>query len=105
MIINWKEFEDKDHVIAWLIVEAIAGSKRFKKMESYFDPTKMDVRMTINGVEVPIIGPLLALQGQLERIEKEGKIKGLEEAWDTITDVWEEKKEDMLENVRERMLE
>ena len=105
MIINWHDYQDKDHVIAWLVVEAIAGSKVWKKLEKDFDPSKMDVKMNINGIEVPIIGPLLDLQGQLERIEIEGKAKGIEDAINMVVDVLDERKEDLIDHIRERLLE
>jgi hypothetical protein len=78
MIIDWKEFEDKEHVTAWLILEAMSetGIDKFGK----FDSSRLDVEMRINGIEVDIIPALEFLQKQLGGIKEGGFKEGVEHA-------------------------
>ena len=76
MIVDWKEFEDKEHVTAWLILEAMSGVGIDKFGE--FDSSALDVEMKVNGIEVDVISALEFLQKQLGDIEKEGFTAGVE---------------------------
>ena len=83
MKIDWKEYEDKDHVMAWFLVEAMSeiGIEKFGD----FDSSQLDVCITVNGHEVPITGPMESLQAQLKQIEEGGMAKGREDACFEIT--------------------
>lgn len=78
MLINWKDYEDKEHVLSWFLTEAMseAGIKKFGE----FDSSKLDVRLTVNGIEVPIIKPMEYLNEQLNAIEEHGIKIGMEDA-------------------------
>jgi len=78
MIIDWKEFEDKDHVTAWLVLEAMSGVGIEKFGD--FDSSALDVEMKVNGISVDVISVLEFLQKQLTGIEREGFKKGVEDA-------------------------
>ena len=83
MEIDWKKYEDKEHVMAWFILEAMSaiGIEKFGD----FDSSKLDVCITVNGLEVPITDPMDALQSQLKAIEDGGKKIGREDACFLIT--------------------
>lgn len=70
-IINWLEYEKQNHVISWVLLHAIAEQKD-EIFNDSFDSSKLDVSMTINGVDVDVIETLTSLQSQLVRIESAG---------------------------------
>ncbi|WP_422451893.1 hypothetical protein [Endozoicomonas sp. ALC066] len=79
--INWDEYEERDHVIAWFIVEAMsrAGIGKFGK----FDNEKMEVSLKINGIDVPFKEAMEYLNTQLEGIRNKGVEHGKEiAAWE-----------------------
>lgn len=83
MKIDWKEYENEDHVMVWFLLEAMSeiGIEKFGDFDSF----PLDVCITVNGREVPITGPMERLQSQLQKIEEGGKIKGREDACFDIT--------------------
>lgn len=84
MIIDWKEFDGKEHVTAWLVLESMSsvGITKFGD----FDSSKLDVEMKINGIDVDVISALEFLQKQLSDIEKGGFKNGVEHARRKIQD-------------------
>ena len=84
MIIDWKEYEDRGHVLSWSLLEAMskAGVEGFGE----FDSSALNVELIVNGVSVPITEPMEFLQQQLEDIEKAGRRRGVEEAKYKIQD-------------------
>lgn len=84
MIIDWLEYEDKEHVMSWLLLEAMSatGIGKFGK----FDSSKLDVRLEVNGIEVDLLGAMENLQSQLKQIEINGFKRGYEHAVDHVRD-------------------
>lgn len=82
MKINWLEYERKEHVLAWLLVEAMSkvGMNKFGD----FDSSKLDVVLTVNGIEVPVEDSMDFLQSQLHAIGKEGYDNGYKQATQDI---------------------
>lgn len=78
MQINWMKYENKDHVLAWFLCEAMskAGIKKF----GTFDSEKLDVVLTVNGVEADFEETMKFLQGQLQDIEARGFTEGNRQA-------------------------
>ncbi|MET4695229.1 hypothetical protein [Endozoicomonas lisbonensis] len=76
--IDWNEYEEKEHVIAWFIVEAMtkAGFDRFGK----FDNEKMEISMQINGIDVSFKETMEFLNTQLDDIKNRGFEHGKEVA-------------------------
>lgn len=81
--INWLEYENKNHVLAWLIVEAV--SQNIGALGE-FDSTKMEVELVINGVSYDVVQSCELLQAQLADIEKQGFKKGVESAAQQMRD-------------------
>ena len=84
MKIDWIEYEMKDHPLAWFLVEAMSrsGIKKFGKIDS----KNLDVVLTVNGIEVPIVEVMDYLNSQLNYIENRGFEKGKNEARNLIQD-------------------
>lgn len=82
MKIDWLDYENKDHVLAWFLVEAMseAGIDKFGD----FNAAELNVELKVNGIEVPIVKPMEALQLQLVAIENGGKEIGKKEAIELI---------------------
>ena len=78
MNIDWVDYDKGDHVLAWFLIEAMSavGIKRFGD----FDSSKLEVELKVNGVEVPVVGPMESLQQQLKRIEEKGFKEGYKQA-------------------------
>ncbi|WP_415912526.1 hypothetical protein [Neptuniibacter sp. QD37_11] len=84
MLVDWKELEDKEHVLAWLLVDAMSevGMEKFGK----FDSSKLDVEMKVNGIEVPVLSAMEHLQTQLSSIKEAGRKEGLADARQLLQD-------------------
>lgn len=84
MKIDWIEYEDMSHVLAWFLLEVMsqAGIEKFGK----FDSSKLDVVLTINGIEVSIADTFENLQNQLET---NLKVAANETAITTLVDEFE----------------
>jgi hypothetical protein len=84
MEIDWLKYERKNHVMSWLILEAMAeiGIDKFGK----FDASKLDVELKINEIEVPIIGAMEHLQGKLSYLKDQGRKEGMIEAEQIMRD-------------------
>lgn len=82
MKINWLEYDNKDHVLAWFLVEAMSktGIDNFGN----FDSSALDVELTINGVQVSFIETMEFLQTQLDKIYNDGKKDGAQILIDKI---------------------
>ncbi|NOY72408.1 MAG: hypothetical protein GXP14_08525 [Gammaproteobacteria bacterium] len=78
MKIDWKEYEGKEHVLSWLILEAmvLVGIEKFGD----FNSSCLEVELKANGLIVPLVESMDQLQKQLKDIEAEGRKRGLEEA-------------------------
>jgi len=81
MKIDWLEYQNKNHILAWFILEVIGevGKENIKD----FDPSSLDVSLTVNGETVSLMKHMDNLNNQLDSIEKSGYRKGYREA---ITD-------------------
>jgi hypothetical protein len=64
MNINWFELHEKEHIFASLLNHAFSG-KGFDNLEN-FDSTKLDVVLSINGVEVNILESMDFLQRKIQ---------------------------------------
>lgn len=85
MIIDWLEYENKEHVLSWFLLEAMSfGKTDITKKFGDFDSSKLDVKLTVNGIEVPIEGPMNFLQEQLDVIRKDAEIMGRKKLHDEI---------------------
>ena len=78
MNIDWLEYEKKDHVLAWFLCEAMSEAKITKFGD--FDSSKLEVILKVNGIEVPITGPMEVLQKQITDIEESARKEGFEQA-------------------------
>ncbi len=78
MKINWKKYEDQEHVLTWFILGAMRkiGVEKFGE----FDPSALNVEVNINGVEVSVVDHMEFLQQQLNFIEECGRERGFAEA-------------------------
>ena len=76
--INWVEYDQRDHVLAWLLCEAINSQelREHVKQGNKFDGQHLDVKLTVNGIECDLLRAANYLQSQLESIENRGKAKG-----------------------------
>lgn len=81
MQINWLEYDKKDHVLAWLVCEAV--SENIEQLGK-FDASKMDVELVVNGVSYDIVKACEFLQSQLDRLEKSGYDNGFAAAVERI---------------------
>jgi len=98
MIIDWMKYENKGHVLAWVIIEAMSeiGIEKFGK----FHPEKLEVEFKINGQEVPFESVMNFLQKQLDGIKKQGIEKGLCEARQQMQEYFDDMIDDIFD-VRE----
>ena len=85
--IDWFEYDKKEHVIAWALLEAISkvGMDEFEG----FDSSALEVQLLVNGVDVDFVCCMNLLQKQLKDIELGGFKRGVEEAAYAINDVVE----------------
>ena len=76
MKIDWLEYDSKDHVLAWVLLEAMskAGIERFGQ----FNSSDLEVELTVNGISVPIVEVMEFLQSQLDRLQKDAERAGRE---------------------------
>ena len=84
MNIDWMNYENKDHVLAWFLVEAISAADITRFGD--FDSSKLEVELKVNGIEVPIVEPMERLHQQLKEIEEGGRKAGYKQARDDILD-------------------
>ena len=84
MIIDWKEYEDKEHLLAWLLVETMAdcGIEKFGN----FDSGALDVRLVINGVDVDLLKATNNANSQLDTIKNKAILEGKRLAAQDIRD-------------------
>lgn len=87
MKIDWKEYDARGHVMSWFLLEVMsqAGIEKFTHNDD-FDSSKIDVVLTINGVDVDFVQTMDCIHSQLEQIEKEGYKNGVR---DTKQDIVE----------------
>lgn len=64
MNINWVELHEKEHMLAFIIAQAVS-KKEFDIFEGV-DSTKLDVLLSINGVEVNILESMGLLQSKIQ---------------------------------------
>ena len=64
MKLNWQDEDSRKNLIAWIIAESLPDS--VVKADG-FDPTNLDVKLTINGVEVDLKETFTFLESQLEK--------------------------------------
>lgn len=84
-VINWIDYEEKNHVLSWLICEAMTREQILEmKANNNFDSTKLDVKITVNGEEVNILEAFEFLNSQLGDIEKRGFDRGFKRAMTEI---------------------
>lgn len=71
MKIDWKEYEDKDHVLSWIIPSLMAdiGMDKFQK----FDSSCLNITMAINGIDVRINRTFNILNDQLDDMISKAK--------------------------------
>jgi hypothetical protein len=89
MLVNWLEQHAKDDdVLGWFLVEAMsaAGIEKFGE----FDSSGLDVVLTVNGIEVPVVPVFEFMQSQLSRIKKEAQNHGQEVLVDKLLEKLEE---------------
>ena len=88
MKINWHDYDEKDHVLAWFLLEAMsqAGIDKIGRFES----SELNVEIKVNGIEIPIIEPMNFLQDQLDAIKEEGHRNGYREAKYDMKDKFEQ---------------
>ena len=78
--IDWQEYDEKNHVIAWLLVEALSIDDLIEDIaeRAEWDPKALSVRLEVNGFEVPFVKVMQMLEDQLEEVEKKGYDRGVE---------------------------
>lgn len=87
MKIDWKEYDARGHVISWFLLEVISQAGIDKFIDNGdFDSSKIDVVLTVNGVDVDFVQTMNFLNSQLEQIEKDGYKNGVR---DTKQDIVE----------------
>lgn len=69
MKINWQEYQDKEHVLAWFI-SGVITERQIK--DKTFNNAAIDVEFTVNGETVDFLKCFELLQSQLNNIEKNG---------------------------------
>ena len=76
MIVNWIEYEGKNHVVAHVLLEAMsaAGIDQFRP----FNPEQLDVVLTVNGIEVPLVQVLQLIQDDLAVIQENAEVMARE---------------------------
>lgn len=90
-VVDWLEYDKKEHVIAWFLLEAMSkvGIDKFIEKPdndglSKFDSSKITVDFKINGVRVSFVDTMEFLQSQLTAIEEAGKEQGQAEMRELI---------------------
>jgi len=61
-VVNWQEYEEKNHVLAWFLIEVMShvGMEKFED----FDPKELKVEFKVNGVDIPVVPAFQLLQDQ-----------------------------------------
>ena len=87
MQIDWKEYGARGHIIYWFLLDLMhqEGIENFINNED-FDRSKIDVVLTVNGINVDFIQTMDYLHSQLGQIEKDGYKNGVR---DTKQDIVE----------------
>jgi hypothetical protein len=72
-IVNWQEEEKRGTFVDWLIIEALTAKKDTDDFFSHINEitegmTKVELGMTINGIEVPVLKVLELIKGQINRM-------------------------------------
>ncbi len=82
MLIDWMKYEKKDHVLSWVILEAMSeiGIKKFGE----FDSSKLNVEFKVNGIEVPFESIMNLLDSQLDSIKEESINEGKQQMIDNV---------------------
>jgi len=91
-VIDWKIYDETDHVIAWFLLEAMTklGIEKFIDIPetddglTKFDSSKLTVDLKINGIRVSFVETMEFLNSQLKQIEEDGKEEGQEEMRESI---------------------
>jgi len=81
MIIDWKKYNNKNHIFAWFVTTAI-GVKGWDNFVD-IDSSKMNITLLINDIEIPIDILMNKLEQQLEQV----RLKGLKEGSDKEADI------------------
>lgn len=68
MKIDWHKYNQENHVISWLLASVI-GEKGVDKFYG-LDSSEIDVVLTVNGAEVPLMKCMDHLNSQLDAIEE-----------------------------------
>ena len=99
MLINWLDHSKNNDVLGWFLMSAMteAGIDRFTDRFGNLDSSKLDVVLTVNGVEVPVTTVFEVLQGQLTQLKEEARKKGRAELSEKLLDT----ARDILENLIE----
>lgn len=87
MIIDWLKYNKQDHVIAWFLGEAMSSKNtNLEKSFPPFDSSQLDVKLTINGVEVNFVKVMDFLQAQLHARRLQGVVQGRDEVREEVKD-------------------
>ena len=78
MKVDWLEYKNKKHVLSWFVAEVVGEIGKDKLKD--FDPSNLDVSLTVNGETVSLMKHMDNLNNQLDSIEKSGYRKGYREA-------------------------
>lgn len=90
MKINWIKYEDDGHVLSWFLTEAMS-LVNIKKFGDNFDSSALDVVLTVNGIEVPIVEPMEFLNKQLSDIRGNAYKEGVKRAMeDMVSDIYDD---------------
>lgn len=84
MIIDWREYNKKEHVLAWLLTEAVSNHPEILDNPD-FEGSNIDVVLSVNGVEVDLLKSMNYLNSQLEDIHQHGVDKGKAEAKEELS--------------------
>lgn len=70
MRVDWLKYDRENHVIAWFLLAAMSekGIKDFGE----FDSSNLDVKFTVNGIDIPFIDAFERLNDHIE--DKEGEM-------------------------------
>jgi hypothetical protein len=93
--INWQEYESHNHVLAWVLCEAMArdGIERFGE----FDSAALSVELKVNGVPVDFVWAMDFLNDQVAEMRKSEREAGEKAALPALM----ERLNDSLANVKD----
>jgi len=86
-VIDWKKYDEKEHVIAWFLLEAMSklGIEKFIDIAetddglTSFDSSKITVDLKVNGIRISFVDTMEFLNSQMNQIQEDGKEEGQEE--------------------------